>query len=444
MEIETKKSTYEMIPCLSLLVNREIKEDFQNLTGYPYNEGDLIDFLRMEPDDTEINANLSSLRAIALEVTQACNFRCQYCVYSGNYRFTRLHGEKKMAWETAAGTIDFFLELLQDKHRLKKEKRFDIGFYGGEPLLCFDLIKKAIDYTKKTASASGLDKVFDIDFRITTNGFLLTEEIADFLKENDVYVNVSLDGPQAEHDKFRVHKSGRETYRVIIDNVTRVLEKYPEYYKNRFNYLSTVHPCHDQDEIEKFFRGNTGLFDFDKLRFNRVNIDQLKKKNIQGLTKENIYKTGTLDILNISRKDMVDKFKLRHIHAVKRFTGTCFPGGEKVFIDAMGRFHICEKMNPYHAIGSIDKGFDFKKIRTILRQYNEEIIRNRCWECTIWFSCPVCFANVAKKGKIKIACEDKKKNYLDLIRFYLNNREKEQDEKQGHSFKNVTDYIDYL
>ena len=81
----------------------------------------------------------NKLQTITLQVTQQCNLRCEYCAYSGTYT-NRRHSEKTMDFETAKKGIDFLV------HHSQNSKLLNLSFYGGEPLLEFDLIKKCIEY----------------------------------------------------------------------------------------------------------------------------------------------------------------------------------------------------------------------------------------------------------------------------------------------------------
>lgn len=84
----------------------------------------------------------NSLNTIILQVTQNCNLRCQYCVYSGSY-INRVHNNKRMSVEVAKQAIDFLA-----KHSMNS-KEISIGFYGGEPLLEFSLIQEIVDYAER-------------------------------------------------------------------------------------------------------------------------------------------------------------------------------------------------------------------------------------------------------------------------------------------------------
>ncbi|MCI9174751.1 MAG: radical SAM protein [Lachnospiraceae bacterium] len=177
---------------------------------------------------------------ILLQLTQRCNLRCLYCVYSEEKNFgTRSHSNKDMSYETAKKAIDFYME-----HSVDCEEKV-IGFYGGEPLLKFDLIKKMIEYCNKTFRGNS------IVYTITTNGTLLTDEIMDFLIRNHVYITISLDGPKAIHDKNRklIDESG--SYDIVIKN----LEKLKHKCENKMQYAvnMVVDPDNDYREISDFF-----------------------------------------------------------------------------------------------------------------------------------------------------------------------------------------------
>ena len=107
------------------------------------------------------------LEKMTLQVTQNCNLRCKYCIYSEVSNLSqRSHNENAMSFETAKNAIDFFGVHSRDK------KQVAIGFYGGEPLLEFQLIKDAVSYAKKIFEGK------DLSFHITTNATLMTDEMA--------------------------------------------------------------------------------------------------------------------------------------------------------------------------------------------------------------------------------------------------------------------------
>ena len=80
------------------------------------------------------------LMMLSLQVTQKCNLNCEYCQYSGLLYNNRRHTNLSMKKELAIQTVDFFL-----KHSVDNKSIY-IGFYGGEPLIEFGLIKDITNY----------------------------------------------------------------------------------------------------------------------------------------------------------------------------------------------------------------------------------------------------------------------------------------------------------
>lgn len=104
---------------------------------------------------------------LVLQVTQNCNLRCSYCAYSGAY-YNRTHSQKRMSFEMAKKAIDFLFSHSSERDQLV------IGFYGGEPLLEFDLITQIVEYSESIGWGKKLRYV------VTTNATLLTDKVLDF------------------------------------------------------------------------------------------------------------------------------------------------------------------------------------------------------------------------------------------------------------------------
>ena len=86
------------------------------------------------------NQLLRNRAQITLELTEKCNMRCKYCIYQEGQGGYREFGNHDMTFEVAKLAIDDLIEHSQD------EKVIFVSFYGGEPLLKFDLLKQCIDY----------------------------------------------------------------------------------------------------------------------------------------------------------------------------------------------------------------------------------------------------------------------------------------------------------
>ena len=201
-----------------------------------------------QTDILEHNAE-KKLSQLILQVTQQCNLRCEYCAYSGIYEGNRTHANKNMDFETAKQAMDFFLA-----HSIESP---DIvaGFYGGEPLLRFDLIKKCVEYLENKVEGKQLR------FNMTTNGTLLTEEKMDFMVKHDFSLAISLDGSKEEHDACRKFANGKGSFDVIIQNVKNFEKKYPEYVKSRVRFFATINPYMDLGCVLDYFKTNEVIDD---------------------------------------------------------------------------------------------------------------------------------------------------------------------------------------
>ena len=122
-----------------------------------------------------------------------------------------------MDFETAKKALDYYATLIEEGRGYNPVRRPALGFYGGEPLLHFDLIKDCIHYLKTTYPH------IDFLFSLTTNGTLLNKEKEDFLKEHGFLITISIDGPKDEHDRKRVYPNGGGTFKDVMKNVRRYI-----------------------------------------------------------------------------------------------------------------------------------------------------------------------------------------------------------------------------
>lgn len=174
----------------------------------------------------------NKLRQVTLELTEKCNLRCRYCIYNEDYDEKRNHGTKDMTKEVATAAIDY-----ANAHG-DVEKGIAVTFYGGEPLVNFDLLKYCIDYSTKTITNKGLS------FSMTTNATLMTKEIAQFLASVDgLSVLCSIDGPEAIHNSYRKYINGEGTFKEAIRGLKYLVEAFGERARSQLS-ISMVLPLH--------------------------------------------------------------------------------------------------------------------------------------------------------------------------------------------------------
>ncbi|MBN1543867.1 radical SAM protein, partial [Candidatus Woesearchaeota archaeon] len=135
--------------------------------------------------------------------TLRCNQQCVYCHSSAK----KEGKEFDMTPETAAKVVEFIISV--------PKKTLNIEIQGGEGLLNLERIKQIHDYAKDLARA----KNKKINFSIVTNATLLNDEILSWVKENDIRLTTSLDGPINVHNKSRITKDGVGTYDAVLDKI---------------------------------------------------------------------------------------------------------------------------------------------------------------------------------------------------------------------------------
>jgi uncharacterized protein len=95
-----------------------------------------------------------------------------------------------------------------------------VTFFGGEPLLELDLIQDVVAYSRERYGRR-------VRFRMSTNGTLLTREIISYLRENDVFFVLSVDGSKEQHDRCRTFASGRGSYDAALRRLEDVFDFNP-------------------------------------------------------------------------------------------------------------------------------------------------------------------------------------------------------------------------
>lgn len=344
-------------------------------------------------------------RQLFLLITQECNLRCKYCVYSGEYTNQRVHGKNKMSEAVAKKAIDNYYEIYLENKKNNYLEKAIINFYGGEPLLEMDLIRTCVEYINSLFGEN-------VMILMTTNGVLLTEDIISFLVQNNIYITVSLNGDKNENDRMRVTINEEGTFEKIINNLMLIRKYNKEYYEKNINLSGVYDYRTDLKKMEEFLENNNELPLYNKLTavssdftnwyeqfkkeekekcFSQYNElrESFDKKTINGefdkITKlEKIINKVEYGLIINRKQNIIDNNK------IKFYTGMCIPG-TKIAVDPSGNYHCCEKINLSRPIGSIEKGIDMVKITSALNDY-KNLLEKQCSKCPIQNLCSVCFA----------------------------------------------------
>ena len=150
------------------------------------------------------------IKALCLHVAHTCNLNCSYCFASqGKY-----HGERAlMPLEVSKRAIDFLIENSGTRRNL------EVDFFGGEPLMNWDVVKETVAYARSVEKAHGKN----FRFTLTTNGVLIDDEVIDFCNREMSNVVLSLDGRKEIHDATRVDLAGHGSYDKIVPKFQKLV-----------------------------------------------------------------------------------------------------------------------------------------------------------------------------------------------------------------------------
>lgn len=385
--------------------------------------------------EEELDNHLANINQIVLELTQACNLRCKYCLYSGDHEDFRPHDNKYMKEKIAIKSIDRFFSYISSERRTRKFTRIFINLYGGEPLLNINLIKKVVDHAQSIHRKKEIkDK---LHFTISTNGMLLKDDILSYLMEKEFLLAISLDGPKEEHDKNRVTASGEGSFDVIWANLKKMMERDPLYFRNHALFLVTLNPNHDPIKIDKFFRRlfNEGYSNLKVSLLRDGNYSDSRidfREKISQLRRE-IFKNKSLDLsfspfLSSLLKSFYESIQeKKFLGNLGNLTGTCFPDEFRFFVSTTGEYHMCERINSNFSIGNYVEGIRLEKVKKIYEDYNEQVVGQKCNECVARNICSICFASAASGTRFDVdkLCEEQikllKGTIYDVVTIYEDN-----------------------
>ena len=273
------------------------------------------------------------VKAMCLHISHDCNLRCKYCFAEGGDFCT---GRKLMPLDVAKAAIDFVIE------KSASRKNLEIDFFGGEPLMNFDVVRQTVEY------ARSLEQKYHKNFRftITTNGILLNDEICDFINREMSNVVLSLDGRKEVNDQTRVRVDGSGSYDRIVPNYKKLVEK-----RNGENYyVRGTFTAKNLDFSEDVL--HMKALGFDQLSVEPVVMEEtspyaLKEGHLPAIFKE--YEKLALAINDINRKedDFVNFFHFmidleQGPCVVKRVKG-CGSGSEYVAVSPEGDIYPCHR-----------------------------------------------------------------------------------------------------
>lgn len=375
--------------------------------------------------------DLTGVSQLILKITDFCNFNCLYCrYYSGN----EIYGQEKktaLSYHVATKAIDSFFGILNAHNRVTRYSRKTIGFYGGEPLLEFGLLKKIVDYSRKSVIKDSLC------FNLTTNASLLNENIIRYLIDNDFRLLISLDGPAKEHDKCRLFRGGARTFDKVWSNVGKIRAISHKYFLRNVSFNAVYTDAHNLKDVKDFF--DSPFFTGSHLRVSKASgLDKHFLKNyglpdsVDGLSemkrqyddlrkKHKKCSSRYLDSLFgyrfslLERREQINWHKaITQIISCSRIN--CIPGSTRIYVTTDGNYHMCERINRHFPIGDIHRGLDLDMINDIVNRFRSDILIS-CRYCRIMNLCDACYVPFSRKEKLMAGrtCDNARRSVLNDI-----------------------------
>ena len=183
-------------------------EDIEELKA----QGKLFSEDTFEPMAGDLKKKSAGIvKALCMHIAHTCNLNCSYCFASqGKY-----HGDRAMmSFEVGKQAFDFLIANSGTRRNL------EVDFFGGEPLMNFDVVKELVAYARSIEKDHGKN----FRFTLTTNGVLIDDDVIDFANKEMSNVVLSLDGRKEVHDRFRVDYNGKGSWEKIVPKFQKLVE----------------------------------------------------------------------------------------------------------------------------------------------------------------------------------------------------------------------------
>lgn len=314
----------------------------------------------LTPETPQFRLNNFPLTTLVLNVNTGCNLSCSYC-YKEDLT-TPSKGEK-MGLATAQQSIEMLLQESPD------QPRYNLVFFGGEPLSNLPLIKQVVEYAEQRFADIGKK----IDFSITTNATLLKDEVIDYLNQHRFGIAVSMDGPKAFHDRNRITVGGQGSYDVVAEKVRRLIQKYDS------------RPIGARVTLTKGITDILSIWDhlFNDLGFHEVGFAPVTSGDIDtyNLSEEELaqvfcnmkalgqhYLEAALQNKNIGFSNMHQL--MTDIYEGNKKALPCGAGAGMVAIDKEGGVNLCHRFtgSEMPLFGNVEQGLNHEQLSRFLEQ----------------------------------------------------------------------------
>lgn len=330
-----------------------------------------------EPHIKDFKKQPTVVKALCLHIVHDCNLACKYCfAEEGEY-----HGRRAlMSYETGKQALDFLIA------NSGSRKNLEVDFFGGEPLMNFDVVKQLVAYGREQ------EKLHDKHFRftLTTNGVLLDDDVMEFANREMDNVVLSIDGRKEVHDRMRPFRKGAGSYDLIVPK----FQKFAKSRKDKQYYVRGTYTHFNTD------------FSNDVLHLADLGFDQISVEPVVAAPEDDYALTDEdlpilFDEYDKLAKEIIKRgqegraFNFFHFMidleggpcVYKRLSG-CGSGTEYLAVTPWGDFYPCHQFvgNEKFLMGNVWDGVTNTAVRDEFKCCNV-YAKEKCRNCFARFYC---------------------------------------------------------
>lgn len=313
----------------------------------------------------------TEIKALCLHIAHTCNLNCSYCFASqGKY-----HGDRAlMPFSVGKQAIDFLIDHSGSRTNL------EVDFFGGEPLMNFDVVKKIVAY------ARSVEKKHHKNFRftLTTNGMLIDDDVIDFCNREMQNVVLSLDGRKEVHDRLRRDYAGKGSYDTIVPKFQKLVKS-----RNGKNYYVRGTFTHNNVDF------TNDIFHMADLGFTELSMEPVvcAPDDPYALTEEDLpelflqYEILAKEMLRREREGQGFTFyhymiDLNHGPCIYKRISGCGSGTEYYAVTPWGELYPCHQFvgDEKYSMGNVWDGVTNTELRDKFKLCNV-YSREKCHDC---------------------------------------------------------------
>jgi len=363
------------------------------------------------------------LQNLTLFVTDTCNLSCSYCYVNKNGAMAGT----KMTFDTFRSAVDTFTS------RFSLERRVNVLLFGGEPLLNLPLLREAVAHLKEISAKTGAQ----FSYSVVTNGTIVSEDIIDFLLENDVNVLVSVDATKEAHDELRPFLSGKGSYDTVKRNVARLAE-----FCNVGARVTICDPDTDLVATYKDLR-DLGFWDVHATLVSEDEDNGIDLQSSLGKLRQRLREMEAFYLESMKNKEVVRFGHIgKYLKRIHLGIGTgqakilpCSAGYSSFTIATNGDVYLCHRFNnvPSLKFGSVTEGVEWDKRAEFLENHQLGARENgacgTCWASA--FCGGTCYhTSYAVDGQTQsvnaLHCAYTRETLLTALRIYVSMDEEER------------------